>query len=136
MYIPNTGELMIFTGAFVGACMGFMWWNCHPAQVFMGDTGSLALGGIVAVFAIIIRKELLLPILCGIYLMESVSVLIQTTYFKFTKKKYGEGKRVFLMAPIHHHYQKKGFDEVKIVSRFIIIGLMLAVVTIVTLKIR
>ena len=102
----------------------------------MGDTGSLALGGIVAVFAIIIRKELLLPILCGIYLMESVSVLIQTTYFKFTKKKYGEGKRVFLMAPIHHHYQKKGFDEVKIVSRFIIIGLMLAVVTIVTLKIR
>ncbi len=136
MYIPNSGELMIFTGAFVGACLGFMWWNSFPAQVFMGDTGSLALGGIVAVFAIIIRKELLIPIMCGIYLVQSLSVLLQVGYFKYTKKKYGEGKRLFLMAPLHHHYQRKGMHEVKIVQRFIIVGLMLAVLTIVTLKLR
>ncbi|HQB20387.1 MAG TPA: phospho-N-acetylmuramoyl-pentapeptide-transferase [Bacteroidales bacterium] len=136
MYIPNTGELMIFTGALIGASLGFYWWNCFPAQVFMGDTGSLALGGIVAVFAVIIRKELLIPILCGIYLVQSVSVLLQVSYFKYTKKKYGEGKRLFLMAPIHHHYQKKGYHESKIVQRFVIIGIMLAVLTVVTLKIR
>ncbi len=136
MYIPNSGELMIFTGALVGACLGFMWWNCFPAQVFMGDTGSLALGGIVAVFAIIIRKELLIPILCGIYLAESISVLIQRGYFKYTRKKYGEGKRLFRMAPLHHHYQRAGMHETKIVQRFVIIGLMLAVLTIVTLKLR
>ncbi len=136
MYIPNTGELMIFTGALIGASLGFYWWNCFPAQVFMGDTGSLALGGIVAVFSVIIRKELLIPILCGIYLVQSISVLLQVFYFKYTKKKYGEGKRLFLMAPIHHHYQKKGYHESKIVQRFIIIGIMLAVFTVVTLKIR
>ena len=136
MYIPNTGELMIFTGALVGACLGFYWWNCFPAKVFMGDTGSLALGGIIAVFAIIIRKELLIPILCGVYLLQSISVIVQVTYFKYTKKKYGEGKRVFLMTPIHHHYQKKGYHESKIVQRFVIVGIMLAVLTIVTLKIR
>lgn len=136
MYIPNSGELMIFTGALVGACLGFMWWNCYPAQVFMGDTGSLALGGIIAVFAIIIRKELLIPILCGIYLAESVSVLLQRWYFKYTRKKYGEGKRLFRMAPLHHHYQRAGLHETKIVQRFFIIGLMLAVLTIVTLKLR
>ena len=136
MYIPNTGELMIFTGALVGACLGFYWWNCYPAKIFMGDTGSLALGGIIAVFAVIIRKELLIPVLCGVYLLQSISVIIQVCYFKFTRKKYGEGKRVFLMTPIHHHYQKKGYHESKIVQRFVIIGIMLAVLTIVTLKIR
>ena len=136
MYIPNTGELMIFTGALVGACLGFYWWNCFPAKVFMGDTGSLALGGIIAVFAIIIRKELLIPVLCGVYLLQSISVIIQVSYFKYTKRKYGEGKRVFLMTPIHHHYQKKGYHEAKIVQRFVIVGIMLAVLTIVTLKIR
>jgi phospho-N-acetylmuramoyl-pentapeptide-transferase len=136
MYIPNTGELMIFTGALVGACLGFYWWNCFPAKVFMGDTGSLALGGIIAVFAVIIRKELLIPILCGVYLLQSISVIIQVAYFKYTKKKYGEGKRVFLMTPIHHHYQKKGYHESKIVQRFVIVGIMLAVLTVVTLKLR
>lgn len=136
MYIPNTGELMIFAGALVGACLGFYWWNTYPAQVFMGDTGSLALGGIIAVFAIIIRKELLIPILCGIFLVQSISVIIQVTYFKYTKRKYGEGKRVFLMTPIHHHYQKKGMHEAKIVQRFVIIAIILAVLTIVTLKLR
>lgn len=136
MYIPQTGELMIFTGALIGASLGFYWWNCYPAQVFMGDTGSLALGGIIAVFAVIIRKELLIPILCGIYLVQSLSVILQVTYFKYTKKKYGEGKRLFLMAPIHHHYQKKGWHESKIVQRFIIIGIILAVMTVITLKIR
>ena len=136
MYIPNTGELMIFTGALVGACLGFYWWNCFPAKVFMGDTGSLALGGIIAVFAVIIRKELLIPILCGVYLLQTFSVIIQVGYFKYTRKKYGEGKRVFLMTPIHHHYQKKGYHESKIVQRFVIVGIMLAVLTIVTLKIR
>ncbi len=136
MYIPDTGELMIFTGALIGACLGFYWWNCYPAQIFMGDTGSLALGGIIAVFAVIIRKELLIPILCGIFLVQSISVLLQVSYFKYTKKKYGEGKRLFLMAPIHHHYQKKGWHEAKIVQRFFIIGIMLAVFTVITLKIR
>lgn len=136
MYIPQTGELMIFTGALIGASLGFYWWNCYPAQVFMGDTGSLALGGIIAVFAVIIRKELLIPILCGIYLVQSLSVILQVTYFKYTKRKYGEGKRLFLMAPIHHHYQKKGWHESKIVQRFVIIGIILAVMTVITLKIR
>ncbi len=136
MYIPNTGELMIFAGALVGACLGFYWWNTYPAQVFMGDTGSLALGGIIAVFAIIIRKELLIPILCGIFFVQSISVIAQVTYFKYTKKKYGEGRRIFLMTPIHHHYQKKGMHEAKIVQRFIVIAIILAVVTIVTLKLR
>ena len=136
MYIPNTGELMIFTGALVGASLGFYWWNSYPAKVFMGDTGSLALGGMIAVFAIIIRKELLIPILCGIFLVQSISVIIQVSYFKYTKKKYGEGKRVFLMTPIHHHYQKKGMHEAKIVQRFVVVGIMLAVLTIVTLKLR
>lgn len=136
MYIPNIGELVIFMSAMVGACIGFYWWNCYPAQVFMGDTGSLMLGGIIAVSCIIIRKELLLPILCGIFLIQSVSVIIQVTYFKYTKKKYGEGRRFFLMSPLHHHYQKKGFHEAKIVQRFIVVGILLAVLTIVTLKIR
>jgi phospho-N-acetylmuramoyl-pentapeptide-transferase len=136
MHIPYAGELVVFAGAFIGATIGFLWYNSYPAQVFMGDTGSLALGGIIAVFAVIIRKELLIPILCGIYLLESVSVILQVSYFKQTKRKYGEGKRIFLMSPIHHHYQKKGFPEPKIVTRFWIVGIMLAVVTIVTLKIR
>jgi phospho-N-acetylmuramoyl-pentapeptide-transferase len=136
MYIPYTGELVIYAGALLGATIGFLWYNAYPAQVFMGDTGSLALGGSLAVFAILIRKELLIPILCGIFLVESLSVLIQVTYFKRTRKKYGAGKRVFLMAPLHHHYQKKGYTEPKIVLRFWIVGLMLAVITIVTLKIR
>jgi phospho-N-acetylmuramoyl-pentapeptide-transferase len=136
MYIPNTGELMIFTGALVGASLGFYWWNSYPAKVFMGDTGSLALGGMIAVFAIIIRKELLIPILCGIFLVQSISVILQVSYFKYTKKKYGEGKRIFLMTPIHHHYQKKGIHEAKIVQRFVVVAIMLAVLTIVTLKLR
>ena len=136
MYIPYTGELVIYAGALLGATIGFLWYNAYPAQVFMGDTGSLALGGSLAVFAILIRKELLIPILCGIFLVESLSVLIQVTYFKRTRKKYGAGKRVFLMAPLHHHYQKKGYTEPKIVVRFWIVGIMLAVITIVTLKIR
>ncbi len=136
MYIPNTGELVIFISAFIGATIGFLWYNSYPAQVFMGDTGSLPLGGIIAVFAILIRKELLIPILCGIFLVESLSVLIQVSFFKRTKRKYGQGKRVFLMTPIHHHYQKKGYPEPKIVTRFWIIAVLLAVITIVTLKIR
>ena len=136
MYIPNTGELVIYMSAFVGACSGFMWYNSYPAQVFMGDTGSLALGGIIAVVAILIRKELLIPILCGIFLIENVSVILQVGYFKYTKKKYGVGKRVFKMAPLHHHYQKLGMHESKIVTRFWIVGIMLAVITIVTLKLR
>jgi len=136
MYIPNTGELVIFASALIGATIGFLWYNSYPAQVFMGDTGSLSLGGIIAVFAIIIRKELLIPILCGIFLTESLSVLIQMSYFKRTRKKYGKGKRIFLMAPLHHHYQKKGYPEPKIVTRFWIVGILLAVITIVTLKIR
>jgi phospho-N-acetylmuramoyl-pentapeptide-transferase len=136
MYIPSSGELVVFISAFVGACIGFLWYNSFPAQVFMGDTGSLALGGIIAVFAVAIRKELLIPILCGIFLIENVSVMLQVSYFKYTKKRFGEGRRVFKMAPLHHHYQKLGMHESKIVSRFWIIGIMLAVLTIVTLKIR
>ena len=136
MYIPNLGELSIFVGAFVGACIGFLWYNAFPAQVFMGDTGSLALGGIIASLAIIVRKELLIPIFCGIFLVENLSVMIQVGYFKYTKKKYGEGRRVFLMSPLHHHYQKKGFHENKIVIRFWIVTVLLVVASIVTLKIR
>jgi phospho-N-acetylmuramoyl-pentapeptide-transferase len=136
MYIPKSGELTIFIAAFVGACVGFLWYNSYPAQVFMGDTGSLALGGIIATFAIAIRKELLIPVLCGIFLIENLSVMIQVSYFKYTKKRFGEGRRVFLMSPLHHHYQKKGFHESKIVSRFWILGIMLAVLTIITLKTR
>ena len=136
MFLPNIGELAIFITAFVGATLGFLWYNTHPAEIFMGDTGSLAIGGIIAVFALLIRKELLIPILCGIFLMESVSVIIQTTHFKRTKKKYGEGRRVFLMAPLHHHYQKKGIKEEKIVTRFYLIGILLAIISIVTLKLR
>ena len=136
MYIPHTGELVIFIAAFVGAAIGFLWYNAYPAQVFMGDTGSLTIGGIIAVFALLIRKELLLPILCGIFLVESLSVIIQVTYFRYTKKRYGEGRRVFLMSPLHHHYQKKGYKEPKIVLRFFIVGIMLAVVTLATLKLR
>jgi phospho-N-acetylmuramoyl-pentapeptide-transferase len=136
MYIPHAGELVIFISAFVGACVGFLWFNAYPAQVFMGDTGSLALGGIIAVFAISIRKELLIPILCGIFLIENVSVILQVGYFKYTRKKYGEGRRIFKMSPLHHHYQKEGYNEAKIVTRFWIIGIMLAIITIVTLKLR
>ncbi len=136
MYIPYTGELVVFSSAFIGALVGFLWYNSYPAQVFMGDTGSLPLGGIIAVFAIIIRKELLIPILCGIFFVESLSVLMQVSYFKYTKRKYGEGRRIFRMAPLHHHFQVMGYPEPKIVTRFWIIGIMLAVLTIVTLKMR
>ena len=136
MYIPHSGELTVFIAAFVGACVGFLWYNSFPAQVFMGDTGSLALGGIIATFSIAIRKELLIPVLCGIFLVEDLSVMIQVGYFKYTRKKYGEGRRIFLMSPLHHHYQRKGMHESKIVSRFWIIGIMLAVLTIITLKVR
>jgi phospho-N-acetylmuramoyl-pentapeptide-transferase len=136
MYIPMAEELVIFIAAFVGACVGFLWYNSFPAQVFMGDTGSLALGGIIAVFAISIRKELLIPVLCGIFLIENLSVMMQVGYFKFTKKRFGEGRRIFLMAPLHHHYQKKGLHEAKIVARFWIVAVLLAVITIVTLKLR
>ena len=136
MYIPNSGEMVVFAGAFVGACVGFLWYNSYPAQVFMGDTGSLAIGGIIAVFAIMIRKELLLPLLCGVFVIENLSVIMQVSWFKFTKKRSGEGRRIFLMAPLHHHYQKKGFHESKIVTRFWIIGIFLAIVTIITLKLR
>lgn len=136
MYIPNVGELVIFISAFVGATIGFLWYNTYPAQVFMGDTGSLTIGGIIAVFAILIRKELLLPILCGIFFMESLSVMMQVSYFKYTKKKFGEGRRIFKMSPLHHHYQVKGFSEPKIVMRFFIVGILLAIFTIVTLKLR
>ncbi|MBP6090104.1 MAG: phospho-N-acetylmuramoyl-pentapeptide-transferase [Crocinitomicaceae bacterium] len=136
MYIPLAEEMVIFIAAFVGACIGFLWFNSYPAQVFMGDTGSLALGGIIAVFAISIRKELLIPVLCGVFLIENLSVILQVGYFKLTKKRFGEGRRIFLMAPLHHHYQKKGIHEAKIVARFWIIGVLLAVITIVTLKMR
>ncbi|TYR38421.1 phospho-N-acetylmuramoyl-pentapeptide-transferase [Sphingobacterium phlebotomi] len=136
MYIPNSGELVIFAGAFVGACTGFLWYNAYPAQVFMGDTGSLTIGGIIAAFAILIRKELLIPMLCGIFLLENLSVIMQVSYFKYTKKKYGEGRRIFLMSPLHHHYQKKGYHESKIVMRFFIVSIILAILTIVTLKVR
>lgn len=136
MYIPDSGELVVFIAAFVGACIGFLWYNSYPAQVFMGDTGSLALGGIIAVFAIAIRKELLIPVLCGVFLIENVSVMAQVGWFKYTKKRYGEGRRIFKMAPLHHHYQKLGMHESKIVSRFWIVGIILAVISIVTLKLR
>jgi phospho-N-acetylmuramoyl-pentapeptide-transferase len=136
MYIPNAGELVIFCTAFVGACVGFLWYNAHPAQVFMGDTGSLSLGGVIAVLALMIRKELLIPVMCGIFLIENLSVIIQVSYFKYTKKKYGEGRRVFLMSPLHHHYQKKGLHETKIVTRFWIVGILLAILTLATLKLR
>ena len=136
MYIPNISEVVVYTSALMGACIGFYWYNCYPAQIFMGDTGSLTLGGIIAVLCIIIRKELLIPILCGIFLIQSLSVIIQVSYFKYTKKKYGEGRRVFLMSPIHHHYQKKGMHEAKIVQRFIIVGILLVVITLATLKVR
>ncbi len=136
MYLPNSGELLVFSTALVGATIGFLWYNSYPAQVFMGDTGSLALGGIVAVFALVIRKELLIPILCGIYLVENLSVIMQVGYFKYTKRKYGEGKRIFLMSPLHHHFQKKLIPEPKIVTRFWIIGILLAILTLATLKIR
>jgi phospho-N-acetylmuramoyl-pentapeptide-transferase len=136
MYIPNTGELVVFMGAFTGAMVGFLWYNSYPAQVFMGDTGSLAIGGIIAVYAILIRKELLIPILCGIFVVESISVVMQVGYFKYTRIRYGEGRRIFLMSPLHHHFQKLGYPEPKIVTRFWIVGILLAVITIVTLKIR
>lgn len=136
MFIPHTGELVIFSASFVGACIGFLWFNAYPAQVFMGDTGSLALGGIIASLAIVLRKELLIPILCGIFLAENLSVVIQVAWFKYTKKRYGEGRRIFLMSPLHHHYQKLGMNESKIVSRFWIVGILLAALTVVTLKIR
>jgi phospho-N-acetylmuramoyl-pentapeptide-transferase len=136
MFIPNSGELAIFCAAFVGACIGFLWYNTYPAQVFMGDTGSLMLGGVIATLAIVIRKEMLIPVLCGIFLIENVSVIIQVGYFKYTKRKYGEGRRVFLMSPLHHHFQKKNYHESKIVIRFLIVGIILAVVSLVTLKLR
>ncbi|MEE4257451.1 MAG: phospho-N-acetylmuramoyl-pentapeptide-transferase [Bacteroidales bacterium] len=136
MYIPNTGELTIFISAFVGACIGFLWYNSYPAQVFMGDTGSLAIGGIIAVFAILIRKELLIPILCGIFLIESLSVILQVGWFKYTKKKFGAGRRIFRMSPLHHHYQMLGYAEPKIVQRFMIVGIMLAIFAVITLKLR
>lgn len=136
MYIPNLAELVIFCTAFVGACLGFLWYNAYPAQVFMGDTGSLTLGGVIAVLALAVRKELLIPILCGIFLIENLSVIIQVSYFKYTKKKYGEGRRIFLMSPLHHHYQKKNIHESKIVTRFWIVGILLAIITLATLKLR
>jgi phospho-N-acetylmuramoyl-pentapeptide-transferase len=136
MFIPNSGELAVFCAAFVGACIGFLWYNAYPAQVFMGDTGSLMLGGVIATLAIVIRKEMLIPILCGIFLIENLSVIIQVAYFKYTKRKYGEGRRIFLMSPLHHHFQKKNYHEAKIVTRFLIVGIILAVISLVTLKLR
>ncbi len=135
-FIPNSGELVIFSAAFVGACIGFLWYNSYPAQVFMGDTGSLSIGGIIAVMAFVIRKELLIPVLCGIFLLENLSVILQVSYFKYTRKKFGEGRRIFLMSPLHHHYQKKGWHEAKIVTRFWISGILLAIITLATLKLR
>jgi phospho-N-acetylmuramoyl-pentapeptide-transferase len=136
MYIPNLGELVIYCTAFVGACLGFLWYNAYPAQVFMGDTGSLTLGGIIAVVAFAVRKEIMIPILCGVFLVENLSVILQVSYFKYTRKKYGEGRRIFLMSPLHHHYQKKNIHEAKIVSRFWIVGILLAIITLATLKLR
>lgn len=136
MYIPRVGEMTIFIAAFAGALIGFLWYNTYPAQVFMGDTGSLTIGGVIAVIAISVRKELLIPVLCGIFLVENLSVMMQVSYFKYTKKKYGEGRRIFLMSPLHHHFQKKGYHESKIVMRFLIVGILLAIVSFVTLKIR
>src|SRR5215470_15982779 len=136
MYIPGLGELSIFIAAMIGACVGFLWYNSYPAQVFMGDTGSLTLGGIIAALAIIVHKELLIPIFCGVFLVENISVLLQVTYFKYTKRKYGEGRRIFLMSPLHHHYQKKNIHEAKIVTRFWIVGILLAIFSLATLKLR
>jgi phospho-N-acetylmuramoyl-pentapeptide-transferase len=136
MYIPNSGELVVFCAALVGACIGFLWYNAYPAQVFMGDTGSLALGGIIATLALVLRKELLLPLLCGIFLIENLSVVIQVSYFKYTKRKYGEGRRIFKMSPLHHHYQKANIPEAKIVTRFWILGIALAAITLGTLKLQ
>ncbi|MFC3879440.1 phospho-N-acetylmuramoyl-pentapeptide-transferase [Algoriphagus namhaensis] len=136
MYIPNSGELVIFASAFIGACVGFLWYNAYPAQVFMGDTGSLMLGGVIAVLALTLRKELLIPLMCGIFVVENVSVILQVSYFKYTKRKYGEGRRILLMSPLHHHYQKKNIPEAKIVTRFWIVGILLAVMTLATLKLR
>jgi phospho-N-acetylmuramoyl-pentapeptide-transferase len=136
MFIPNLGEMVVFIAAFVGALIGFLWYNTYPAQVFMGDTGSLTIGGVIAVIAIAVRKELLIPVLCGIFFAESLSVILQVAYFKYTRKKYGEGRRIFLMSPLHHHYQKKGYHESKIVTRFWIVGILLAILTVVTLKLR
>ena len=136
MYIPNSGELLVFGAAMMGALIGFLWYNSFPAQIFMGDTGSLAIGGIIAVFALCIRKELLLPLLCGIFLAEAVSVMVQVSYFKYTKRKYGEGRRLLKMSPLHHHYQKNGVFETKIMIRFTIVSIILAALTLVTLKIR
>ena len=136
MYIPNSGEMTVFIAAFVGALIGFLWYNSYPASVFMGDTGSLTIGGVIAVLAIAVRKELLIPLLCGIFLVENLSVVLQVGYFKYTKKRFGEGRRIFLMAPLHHHYQKKGYHESKIVTRFWIVAIMLAILSIVTLKLR
>jgi phospho-N-acetylmuramoyl-pentapeptide-transferase len=136
LHLPGSGELVIFAAGMVGACIGFLWYNAFPAQVFMGDTGSLTLGGIIAAMALLLRKELLIPVLCGIFLVENLSVILQVAYFKYTRRKYGEGRRIFLMAPLHHHYQKKGLHEVKIVTRFWIVGILLAVITIITLKTR
>jgi len=136
MHLPNVGELIIFIAAFIGALIGFLWYNTYPAQVFMGDTGSLTIGGIIAVIAILIRKELLLPILCGIFLMQSLSVMMQVSYFKYSRKKYGVGRRIFLMAPLHHHFQMKGYSEPKIMMRFLIVGVLLAIFTIVTIRLR
>ncbi len=136
LYLPGTGELVVFMACFLGACIGFLWYNSFPAQIFMGDTGSLTLGGIIAAIAILIRKELLIPVLCGVLLMETLSVMIQVSYFKYTKRKYGEGQRVFLMSPLHHHYQKQGMPEAKIVTRFWIVTILLAVLTLITLKVR
>ncbi len=136
LHLPGTGELVIFAACFLGACLGFLWYNSYPAQIFMGDTGSLTLGGIIATMAIVLRKELLIPLMCGIFLIENLSVVLQVAYFKYTKRKYGEGRRIFLMSPLHHHYQKKGIPETKIVMRFWIVGILLAVFTMITLKIR
>ena len=136
MFIPNSGELVIFCAAFVGACVGFLWYNAYPAQVFMGDTGSLMIGGVIAVLSLTLRKELLLPLLCGVFLIELLSVIIQVSYFKYTKRKYGEGRRIFLMSPIHHHYQKKNIPEAKITVRFWILGILFAIMALATLKLR
>ena len=136
LHLPGTDELVIFASCFVGACIGFLWYNAHPAQIFMGDTGSLTIGGIIATLAILLRKELLIPLLCGIFLVETLSVVLQVSYFKYTRRKFGEGRRIFLMSPLHHHYQKKGMAETKIVLRFWIVGILLAVITLITLKIR
>ena len=136
MYIPNSGEMTVFIAAFVGSLIGFLWYNSYPASVFMGDTGSLTIGGIIAVLAIAVRKELLIPLLCGVFLVENLSVVLQVSYFKYTKKRFGEGRRIFLMAPLHHHYQKKGYHESKIVTRFWIVAILLAILSIITLKLR